>query len=1268
MWQRGGIRCFGELNGVQDTRVTTGGHNQTGGPDAGQPQRPLTTKGKRPARRKKRRPDRKWSRRVRIALLATLPVLLLLSFGVLITYTRLLQGPISLHRMVQPIEQSMSSSLGTLKVKIDDAALVLAEDHTFQFRLINLSLLDSTGARVAAAPLASASLDFTALLTGNIVPSRIYLIDPDLLVTYRKSTGVSLQVASKLVSEPALISEGEVAPPSQAWAPTVDRSAGLNSAAPPQTGEGAQPVVSQRINIAQIITELNARARAGLHANASLKEIGVRNATVKLDYEGQRSEWLIAEAAVDLDQNRLGNTIEGAARVQSDTGPWLFSFRTVESERENVVRLSLSARDLVPSSISRAAPVLSLLRTLDMPVSLDATMQVTTTGFMEAATLEILLAPGKMMLPSISATPLQLDNCIFNVSYDGYQDAITLAPSTLRWSDSSLTVSGVARKAEANGDQPDGSSVWTYQLKSVDGRLAANEFGLAGVPIDTWQSTGSVSLDEGRLNIDSFGLIAAGIELKGKGTLQADHSQSSTNLEAEFNSKDLKIIPAIWPRSLAPGARTWFGKNVKQGHIASGTLKFMNGKYLQGEFPAGISGERRISVAVEAGDLAFTHDHATKPATVSRALLRIENEALEVTVPKVVVEGGASGDIEINAVRMSAADLFGPSPRSEIAFKVHAPINSAFDMAVRADPETWSSLKHDDLGVRGLVVGEFVLTPDLREDAQKLFELKSGKAQVKDFRLSKKVGSYAIRGGDFKIDVSDDAVNLTGDILINGVGAKLKAQHIVGGPQDKQPPIRIATTLDEADRRQLKLDINDVVQGDVPVELQVAIKPTGGTALHAAIDLTKADLLFAEVAWRKPTGRTMRAEFDVMMKDGGGIELQNIQAVGQGIAIEGWASIGADNLLREFYFPDFSVDTVTRLRLQGKQSAKRIWTISAVGPTYDGRTFFKSLFSAGDLSQGRPKPVNPSKGIDLDAQVENVIGNYGTSIRQMRLKISNRDGKLVALDGKAQLDNGKDIAVLLRTDNGRRTMFAETTDAGKIFKVVGFYPNMVGGRARLELDLDGAGDASQTGILWTENFRILGDEVASEVFASANATGPGGRRQVTRQVFDFSQLRMPFSVGHNQFVIKKSYLRGPVVGASLSGKVDYETRRVNLGGSYIPLQEINSALCGIPLLGEIFTGPKCEGILGMTFAVQGPMARPQVIVNPLSLVAPGIFREIFQLTNPSVSVTPRSHEQSGGSADSGVRSSSSILSGQPGGQSGQRGNSPTVDGWSSGTQ
>ncbi len=81
-----------------------------------------------------------------------------------------------------------------------------------------------------------------------------------------------------------------------------------------------------------------------------------------------------------------------------------------------------------------------------------------------------------------------------------------------------------------------------------------------------------------------------------------------------------------------------------------------------------------------------------------------------------------------------------------------------------------------------------------------------------------------------------------------------------------------------------------------------------------------------------------------------------------------------------------------------------------------------------------------------------------------------------------------------------------------------------------------------------------------------------------REVFDFDLMRVPFSVGYGQFVMEDSSLRGPMLGASLRGKVDYKMRRVNLGGTYVPLQGLNAALCEIPLFGQILTGRNAKAL------------------------------------------------------------------------------------------
>jgi hypothetical protein len=62
----------------------------------------------------------------------------------------------------------------------------------------------------------------------------------------------------------------------------------------------------------------------------------------------------------------------------------------------------------------------------------------------------------------------------------------------------------------------------------------------------------------------------------------------------------------------------------------------------------------------------------------------------------------------------------------------------------------------------------------------------------------------------------------------------------------------------------------------------------------------------------------------------------------------------------------------------------------------------------------------------------------------------------------------------------------------------------------------------------------------------------------------------------------------------------------------IPAQGLNGFLDDVPLFDQLFTGGKGGGIFGVTFAMGGTISAPTTQVNPLSVFAPGILREMFK--------------------------------------------------------
>ena len=1144
-----------------------------------------------------------------VFILAPFFMLALLIVG--LGYVRLRHGPISLSFLVEPIERGINAELGGNSVRIDDAVVSLAETGGLEFRLRNIRMHEKDGDVVASAPFAAVELSASALWSMRIVPARIELIEPRLFLYYSEGGGLAMSF-----SKPAVTVE-EAPVDSAASPPTAPAPVPATRAVPP-TADTAGPL--QRIDLARVVTDMSSRARQRLDASSYLREFGLRNATVLVDYSGRTTEWRVASLNVGLMHARTRSVISGRATVAAAAGkPWQLSFETDKSERDRTLTLKTSVTDLVPRSIADTIPQLSLLQALDLPVDGNAALQLTSDGQVRTATVNIRVGHGSLRLPALPEAPLEVDSGSINVAYDGVAQKVTLAPSTLVWRGSRIGISGGATVEPGNAEHP----AWSYLLRASEGSFGAEEFNVPAIALDELYATGRILPHRGEVELADFKLRAGGAEVSLSGNLVAGVQPASTRLEGTLSPMPLNTLKALWPKAIAPGAREWVGERVHRASILGGKFRLLTGDHMSPDQKVGTQ-EDQLSFVMDATDLEMQVIDDLPPLAVPRATTRIENDGLEVIMPEASIVLAPDRSVPFKDGRFTAVDIMSEVPVGEIVFTSQPTLGSVIELLERSPLTILEETGLPREGIEGKVDATVKIGLPLLAELPASSVKVEAKAKITDGRINKFLGTYQVQSASFDLDVSEKAAGANGQMLVNGVLAKLSWQRIFDAPLDKQPPLRMTASLDNTDRNQLGLDINDIVQGVVPIELTVGRGAGDQQTVRLHADLTNADLILQNVAWRKPPGRAATLQFDVAKGKTYKTELQNFKVAGDDIAIEGWAAIDAENRLREFYFPDFSLNVITRMEVQGVLDKNNIWKVKASGPTFDGRDFFRSLFSLGQLSENAPKPKNPRDGIDLEAEIGTVIGHSEVSLRGLKMKLGKRGEKLTALEARGTLDGGKPFAVLLRQDAGQpRKLVADSTDAGQAFKLIDFYPNIQGGRVQLEVNLDGKGAAEKTGFLWVENFRILGDPVVSEVFSNADegrpaidgAGAPGSRgKRVTREVFEFNSMRVPFSVGYGQFVMSDLQLRGPMLGASIRGKVDFKMRRVNLGGTYVPLQGLNSALCEIPLFGQIITGPKCEGISGMTFAIQGPMDRPEVIVNPLSMLAPGIFRDIFQMT------------------------------------------------------
>ncbi len=1176
----------GASDGVPKTRpVTEATRRKTTPASRRVPRKPVPANG--PPRR------RLWVRLLKSVLALTLIVGGLAGIGLF----RLSRGPISLSAFKSLIETAISADLDGNTFALHDVELGYG-DGGLELTLTDVRISDRNGAALVQAPRAILGLSGAAALRATIAFSRLELVSPRLQVFYADDGTLSVKFAQSADSADAASK-----PP----------ASDVPAAVAPKQPAAATGEATGAIDFVKALADISEQARKREHASAYLREIGLKQTTIVVDNGRRKTVWRVPDLQLDLSHKSTRSIIVGHAVVDSLTGPWSIDFQTAEIEGAQQIVVSAKVGAVNPRGLSRQVLSLAPFEQVDIAFDGETRVELTSKGVVTGATFALAARPGQIRARNSFVTGF-VEAGTVKGAYDAASARFTIGEATLSVDGNRLDLTGAIARAATH--TTDGLPIWSFDFNSTGGFLAPTTAGGAPVPITLFRARGDLVPEARRLFFREVALNAGGATIAAHGSVNdaSTDTNISADLEARIAPMPIAQLIALWPSSILPDARSWAATHLTKGQLNSGVVKLANG------------GDNRLSLTLDIGNTEIVAARGAPALVIPRGLVRLEGGGLEITIPEASI-GPDQKRLQLKGMRLTAVETAdGAAPLGEVAFRLMGPLATVADIA---DREPFKLLKSRgvNLGaVEGKLDGQMKLTMPVSAALQLADVKVEGRMRVTDGRLKQALGQNDITGAKFDIDISETTIDGRGDFLVKGVPVKFAGQHFLNSTPDRQSPIRMTTKLDDADRAQLGLDINDLVIGEVPVEISIAPDAAGEYQARLDADLTRSELTLDSLAYRKPAGAPARLQFDVGKGAQNRIELRNFKIMGDSIAAEGMIVLGADGKPRELSFPDFSLNTVSRLDVQGHLRSDHVWDMRAKGATFDGRDLFRELFNV----QNHGKPVPKDKpGLDLTAEIDTVLGFNETNLKGVRLAMQKRNDngteRTTSLKVTAMHESGKPFEAQIRGARGERTLTAMSQDAGQTFRAVGFYPNANAGQMSLEVALDGRGAVERNGTLKAEKFHVLGDPVVSEVFQNGDANASaqkGGRKKVVRERFDFDWMVLPFLVGCGQFVMNDVEIRGPLVGARMRGKADFKSQRVQIGGTYIPLSGLNSALGGLPVLGQILAGPKGEGIFGFTFAIQGAMANPDVLVNPLSGIIPGILRETQQLTPESYVITP----------------------------------------------
>lgn len=669
-------------------------------------------------------------------------------------------------------------------------------------------------------------------------------------------------------------------------------------------------------------------------------------------------------------------------------------------------------------------------------------------------------------------------------------------------------------------------------------------------------------------------------------------------------------LPVYWPQALAPKPRKWVVGNLTDGIVdhasvtaalrvaANGALTIDR---LDGEIlPHGVT-------------VAFLRP--MPPVLNASARVRFDHDSFHIEATGGELDGVrvAGGTVVFTALdtndEQAIIDLKIEGPLSDaLAVLDHKPLGYPAKLGIT--PRSAKGQSATNLHMA------FPLISWLRLDDIEILAT----AELKDVALPKVLMGLDLSRGDLKLTVNTQGMDVAGPVQLGTMAAQLAWRENFSAKAEVNSHYKLQGTVDDRQRKELKLDVIPFVApwltGPVKAEVDVAIRSGGHTAIAAKLDLADAGMELPGLGWRKPAGSAGKAQVDVRVVRDRLVDIPRFRVETRDLATDGAVSFEAGKP---------RVVTFNRLRygrtdLAGTLSLRPEagLDIAVHGASFDAAPILNDK-PAQAQKAGRPAapPAAASTAPDLppmtiSGQLDRLwLGEKaGFSQATLALERDGKDWRNARLDAK--VDSGAPVSLTLQPGGGGRSFALTSDDAGGVLQAMDIFDTMRGGRLLVHGTIQGSGrDETMTGQAQVVDYKIIRAPALAQLLSVAALTGIGDL--LRGEGLSFQSLDAPFTYHDGLLRLNETVAAGVELGLTAKGEIDLRHDRVALEGTIVPMYAINSMLGNIPLLGQLLTDAKGGGVFAATFTIKGDAGSPDVMVNPLAALTPGVLRRLFGL-------------------------------------------------------
>lgn len=1014
--------------------------------------------------------------------------------------------------------------------------------------LSEVDITDETGRHLLIAPRITVGLGTFGAITGNPSPRRLILSSPRISLTERDDAASALNAADIVAASFAILN----------------------------TGTG--------------IEELRIY---GASLTAFDGEVG---------FDGLSARFI----AEDTD-GPASIAVEIAAGRDRDS-EWAMNGRVVRRE-DGGISGELAFADIVPDALIATGGPISKAFSVESPISGQIAFATLADGSLTEGRFDVIVGAGNVRVGS--ETSFLLDEARISGLWDAPRHVVRIIPSRFLAGRSRAVLGGEiafpGRRSMRYGTIPMGIALTDIQIATAEN--------IEPVAIDAIVLDAVYDVANRSARISRFDLLAGDASVSMVGFFQNAPGSPGLALRGEAARMSIDTFKALWPGGLAPATRDWTMRQVKKGTVerAAIVIDVRPGLLADATSLRDVSGNViRVNFELSGADFGYFRDmppirdaRLRGTWTPSRFEIELVGETAHIDLvsgERIALTGGSYRVLDTRAA-IGRADV---EIRTKGTFPAHLELfdHPPFRVA--------SSRNLEIAATSGDATMKMTMALPLRDGLRLPDTALVVDADIDALRIPAG-GERTIEEAQVNLTIRNGLLRAVGEGQLDGVPAELSLTETLYGDVSTSEH-KVTLILDAKARAALGLDFGTFLEGTFPVE----VVELGEGRRRVRADLKSARLYQPAFGLDKPIGSP--AIFTAVMApdgdNGKATRLTDMLIDGREVYIAGNGLFGADGQILSLDLDNVRLQPEDSARVRARTDANGALNIDIEAARFDMRRVIDNA-KTGGIADGGAR-----EGVDRRFQINAVIGSArgynGQVLQSVDIDLDLRGDTIGNLRVTGAFDNNAtmQLSMVRRQGADLPELRMSSNDAGRFLKWLDMYSRVSGGEIGMRARIGpGTGDAS--GRMQITRFSIERDPGLSLLIAQTRdlvedpSWSAAAEEQPDAANVGFDELYVAFQRSRGRFRFTDGVLRGPAVGATFGGDVDFGAGRIAMNGTYVPLYAINNFFGQIPLLGPILGGRSDEGLIGINFTVQGNLDRPNLVVNPVSAVTPGIFRSIF---------------------------------------------------------